>query len=490
MGGSSYSRDVSSYSSVRRSRVFDREEYIRVDQQERRECHEDLNIKNRVRGCFDSREHPDATPIVVAMDVTGSRGEDAKVIYGKLPMFIGQLEMKNYVKNPMISFAAIGDATSGDRAPIQVGEFKSDESLDIILSKIWLEGGGGGTGQESYELMAYYYARHSELSINKKGKKGYFFFIGDEGFYSDVAKDQVKVWIGDEIPSSIPSEKIFRELQEKYYVFFIYPQKTWEQRKGDIDIEIKKRVEQAGGMYQGVDIRVSLLWNNRNDLDIHVVPPVGREIYFNHKREGDGWLDVDMNVDGETLKPVENIRWPKGKAPKGHYKIYVQNYNTHGGYSCETDFRVEVEINGKILHFDGKTPERKTGYESNVAIYEFDYDPSDIQLVESDVYSGYKDEVIKRQWVSVIPDENILIIEDPNAIVDVLMGAIVVTEGNISLDSYLVDMTERGQTQLRLTQTKLALENLGESKALCEVDMNQLPDGRFKKIRKSKIQRL
>ena len=243
MGGGSYSGDVAQRTRSTSESII-RARSQRASASERRECHPDLNPKGKNRECADSAEHPKTTPIGVAMDVTRSRGEDIAVIYGKLPMFIGQIIMKNYVPDPVISFAAVGDASSGDKAPIQTGQFESDNRLDAILSKIWLEGGGGGTGQESYELMAYYYAMHSNLACNRRGKKGYFFFIGDEGFYPAVVKDQIKVWIGDEVPENLPAADIFRKLQEKYQVFFIYPQKTCEERRADIDAEMKQRVEE------------------------------------------------------------------------------------------------------------------------------------------------------------------------------------------------------------------------------------------------------
>lgn len=446
---------------------------------EKRECHAKLNIKGKSRECRDSPEHPTTTPIFFDIDVSRSRGKDAKVIYDKLPMVIGQIIMHNYVPHPTICFAAHGDAEyvdgiSGDSAPIQVGQFESDNRLDENLSYLWLEEGGGGNGRESAELMAYYAARHTILDANKRGKKGYYFCSTDEGLYPKVSKAMVKKWIGDDIPEDIETAKIFAELQEKYHVFVIYPQKPWEDRKDDIDAEIKKRVEEAGGLYDGVDIRASLIWYDRNDLDIHIEDPCGHHIYYATfcKSHGKGpascggFLDVDMNVGGETTKPVENIRWPKGHAPSGHYKVFVRNYKFHESSRGGSKFRVEVQIGEKILHFDGQMPDRKEGEDSDYLVYEFEYDPEQIESKpkKADKYAAYDHEVILHQWEALVPQGHILICEDPKGIVDTMLGAIAVTE-KLSLEQYLSDMQERGQTSKRIEQTRRALTGIEDSKA-------------------------
>src|SRR5689334_16272786 len=69
------------------------------------------------------REVNNVTPIVVALDVTRSRGDDTKLMYEKLPALMGQIELKGYTENPGISFCGIGDANS-DQAPLQVGQFE------------------------------------------------------------------------------------------------------------------------------------------------------------------------------------------------------------------------------------------------------------------------------------------------------------------------------------------------------------------------------
>ncbi len=459
-----------------------------------RVVHASLDPKNAFRQCLDFIRNIAAkvTPIVVVSDFTDSRGKDIEIIDKKVPMLIGQINMKGYVLNPVISFAGLGDAKF-DKAPIQVGKFYYDDKIDEVLSCMWPEKGGGGTGQESYELMGYFYAYHSTLEANDRGEKGYLFFIGDEGFYDKVSKDEVKRIIGDDIPEDLDSKKVFADLQDKYEVFFIFPQKTWEKRKTDIDNEIKKRVERAGGLYEGVDIRVSLIWHNTNDLDLHVITPSGFHIYYpseNKKAPCGGFLDVDMNVHGETTKPVENIRWEKGRARKGHYKVYVQNYAFHQSESIETQFTVEVEINGEIQHFEKVMPAYKTRENSNILILEFDYDPEQRITETKDKYANYQDDVIVAQWSSVIPEDHVLRLKDPKGIVDLIIG-VLARYGGRELSDYIKDMRDRDQTIERQNDIETALRPLDNSLVPeITVDM-KMPDNKpVNKTTGSKTRRL
>jgi Ca-activated chloride channel family protein len=127
----------------------------------------------------------------------------------------------------------------------------------------------------------------------------------------------------------------------------------------------------AGAGAKSGDVRVSLMWNNLNDLDIHVIAPSGEEIYYSHKRSRcGGELDVDMNAGGRSsMTPVENIYWPKGGAPQGLYRVYVQNYAFKGAFSRKTDFTVEVYNRGELSQYTGST--FGTGPASNVTVCEF-----------------------------------------------------------------------------------------------------------------------
>lgn len=483
MGGGRYDGDVARQARSTNRNVFTYAGYSTqsAEPEARQGPHRILDPYQNIRECMNE------TPIVVALDVTRSRGDDSRIMYEKLPMFIGQIELRGDVEGAALSFAAIGDATV-DKAPLQVGQFEADNRLDEVLSNFWIEEGGGGTGQESYELAALYYARRSRLACLDRGAKGYFFFVGDEGFYPQVDATQAKRWLGVDLGKNLPSEEAFRELQEKYHVFFIYPQKSWEQRKADIDAEIRTRVLAAGGQYDNVDIRASLIWNNRNDLDLHVIPPSGEEIYFSHKKSNcGGWLDVDKNVRGETLKPVENIRWKKGEAQKGRYKIFVQNFAYHEQDRTPTPFRLELEVAGEVRHFDGEvSPKGQTGGKSNVTVHEFHFDPAQNQPAESqpskaeekNIYANYGDEVIRHQWERVIPKEHIFAIEDPKSIIDVTLGVLAVVAGGESLPGYLEDMRRRRQSEERIAEVGRALEGLSTRQEVARVEVEgSLPQG-------------
>jgi hypothetical protein len=123
------------------------------------------------------------------------------------------------------------------------------------------------------------------------------------------------------------------------------------------DAEVRQRVTRAGGMYENTDVRVSLIWNNTDDLDLHVMTPHGDHICFMQKRacRHGGFLDVDMNVSGETTSPVENTRWAAGRAPFGTFDVVVNNYRNRGfGRMRTTPFMVEVQVGSELRQFHGE----------------------------------------------------------------------------------------------------------------------------------------
>ncbi len=483
MGGSSYDRSYAE--ETRRENREQRREAFRhtalMNERpvEERGCHSSLNAFGMIRECVASLANPAPDPVVIAMDVTRSRGEDARKTYEAVPGLIGQLKSGLCLPQPQVLFMAVGDAFV-DKASIQVGQFESGNEMDDNLTNFFLEKGGGGTGEESYELAAFMGARRMKLHATERRKKGHWFFVGDEKPYDKVDKGQVQRLLGVELDRDIPTEKIFKELQEKFHVYLIMPAQTWEQRRSDIDEEIRQRVTEAGGRYENCDIRVSLIWNNRNDLDLHCTTPNGQHLFYASKVHQKGALDVDRNVHGETTKPVENIRWAAGDAPKGRYRFWVENFNfherTHDESNPATPFKVEIEINGKVQHFQGQTPAGATHDRSRVDVIQFEYDPAE-RAVSADRYAAYHDDAIKAAWARLIPAENILTISDPASICTVVAGAIAVQEGN---DFHTVlGHLGQGTDRKLIGDAEGALRNLANSQALApRVNLGGLPGKR------------
>jgi uncharacterized protein YfaP (DUF2135 family) len=119
--------------------------------------------------------------------------------------------------------------------------------------------------------------------------------------------------------------------------------------------ELQARLAREGA--RSSDVQISLMWNNYNDLDLHVVCPSGERIHGGNKiSQCEGELDVDANVRGETRKPVENVVWPEGKAPAGKYQVYVHHYKKQNKRRSKdpTKFQVIVNGGGDLQEFNGE----------------------------------------------------------------------------------------------------------------------------------------
>ncbi|MCE9565108.1 MAG: hypothetical protein K8U57_24010 [Planctomycetes bacterium] len=116
--------------------------------------------------------------------------------------------------------------------------------------------------------------------------------------------------------------------------------------------EIQKRLDEAGG--KSGQLQFTLIWNNRNDLDLHCTDPNGVEIFYNHTKaeKSGGHLDVDRNVGGETLTPIENIYFPSN-APPGRYRVYAHHFARKGSPD-PTEYTVNILIENRRLSFEGK----------------------------------------------------------------------------------------------------------------------------------------
>jgi hypothetical protein len=281
MGGGYYDRDVYSVpTSSGASAYSDHAEQVF----ERRRADPDVDPEGRQLAC----DH--TTPVVVAMDVTGSMGNWSKIVYDKMPMFYGQIMLQGYLDDPALSFAAVGDVNA-DQAPLQVTGFAQGTSIDEWLQKLWLEGGGGAGFRESYELAAYYYARRVALG---SASRGFLFFTGDEGFYDVVRSARLSQLLGVEHEQDVETRDVFKELCERYEVFLLH------KRYKDPDAEgmVLAQWRQAIGRE-----RVLLLPDPKAVVDVML----GVLAVVGGARDLPGYLE-DMRARDQTEERVETVR--------------------------------------------------------------------------------------------------------------------------------------------------------------------------------------
>ena len=170
----------------------------------------------------DSEAHPNAVPIIVGLDVSGSMGFIAEDMAKRsLGPIVEQSIDRFQDFDPHILFAAIGDAMAGDQYPCQITQFESDTRIWDQLTSLFLEGGGGGNQYESYDLAWAFAAQKTRSDAwDKRQRKGYLFTVGDEQFPERINQAYYKRAITGN-HSWITPENVLADAQKMYHVFHV-----------------------------------------------------------------------------------------------------------------------------------------------------------------------------------------------------------------------------------------------------------------------------
>ena len=175
--------------------------------------------------------------------------------------------------------------------------------------------------------------------------------VGEDAEIGEEARDELYMlredWIEEnelEFDTAIETVDVASEVADEIEVV------TSEEVQED---EFNLRIEREGA--QSGQVHVTLLWNNHNDLDLHVFCPSGERIYFNNKTSKcGGELDVDMNVKPTSRKPIENVYWSE-LPPAGEYRVCIHHYARHRKWRTKdpTDFSVRVRIASEVNEYKG-----------------------------------------------------------------------------------------------------------------------------------------
>ncbi len=156
------------------------------------------------------------TPIVLAVDVTGSMSHWPAEIFDRLPLLYQTLSQ--YKPELEISFCAIGDATC-DSYPLQICDFAKGLDLEGKLKAIFGEGGGGGQNRESYELFAY--AMLNNISI-PNATDPFLIIFGDEGFYDQVSPAQARHYLKSDMQEPLESMTVWNQVSRKFDTYLLH----------------------------------------------------------------------------------------------------------------------------------------------------------------------------------------------------------------------------------------------------------------------------
>ena len=90
-------------------------------------------------------------------------------------------------------------------------------------------------------------------------------------------------------------------------------------------VESDSDVSQALEVGQGGDLKITLLWDFPADIDLHILQPNGREIFYRNPvdRRTGGYLDVDNRAGGNGS--AENVYYSSPLS--GRYKVYLKYYS-------------------------------------------------------------------------------------------------------------------------------------------------------------------
>jgi len=176
-----------------------------------------------IRESRDCVEHPESVPIILGLDVTGSMGRIPHFLVREgLPSIVDQI-IREGIADPQVLFMGIGDHEC-DRAPLQIGQFESSDSLmDRWLTELWIESGGGGNYGESYLLAWLFASRYTQTDhFDQREQKGLLFTVGDEPTLRDLPVAAQQAIFGPGQYEAQTAASLLAAAREKFEVFHLH----------------------------------------------------------------------------------------------------------------------------------------------------------------------------------------------------------------------------------------------------------------------------
>lgn len=124
-------------------------------------------------------------------------------------------------------------------------------------------------------------------------------------------------------------------------------------------------------------LRFTLTWQDRTDIDLHVLTPTGEKLWYRNRNTADGGIFDSDSCIGTRCQTdsvlLENVFW-SGEATEGNYTFWAVNYSG----AQEVAFTVDVTINGERKTFQSTVPA-----ERNAESYKFTISHPSGEVVEN-----------------------------------------------------------------------------------------------------------
>ena len=212
----------------------------------------------------------------------------------------------------------------------------------------------------------------------------------------------------------------------------------------DLESEFLQRIETNEGRSRSVQL--SLSWDNKNDLDLVVRCPDGSLIYSDNDSPCGGSVDLEMNSEELSKKPLEHVIWDGFSTPEGTYEMFVM-HRKRNAMADSTRFTVRVSDGPDLSYFESTVNEDQRV--SLAARFNLNSDEVRNERITNDdqEFRRLRSEINSAGNASELPD-----IE--GKIHSMYWGAKITEEFEIRKE-YLIELAEK---QLKDQQTQRAIE--------------------------------
>lgn len=229
MGGTrSSSVDWSSHSTTTRAAVDSGAASFSTMYTNKSGMKDDYNPKNiKVRESVASAANPNPTPIIIAMDCTGSMQDLAVSGLAGMGALMAEIYDKTPVSDPHVMAMFFDDVITSPYDALQATQFEADKVILDQLKDLYFVGHGGGNRSESSGLPLFFAVNKTDCDAFKgtAKRKGFIFLVGDDGVPPALTRAQLIAVFGPDFdPGEEQSfEDLLAQAEENWHVFNVIP---------------------------------------------------------------------------------------------------------------------------------------------------------------------------------------------------------------------------------------------------------------------------